>query len=170
MDSNRRTFLRQAAAAGIGWQLSATKVHAAAQPIVCRVIDKETGSPVAARVRLVSQRGDEVVPLGHLRDLADGAQQGDVRFQSRRYSYVSGEFTVDPAWLPLEYQVLKGYEYGIAAGDLTAASVRDGTFTIPLARWSSVSRSGWYGGDIHIHHISPQTCRLEMEAEDLDVA
>ena len=39
-----------------------------------------------------------------------------------------------------------------------------------LTRWSSLADRGWYSGDIHIHHISPKTCRVEMEAEDLDVA
>jgi hypothetical protein len=48
--------------------------------------------------------------------------------------------------------------------------MRQGAFTIPLSRWSALPRRGWYSGDIHIHHISPKTCRLEMEAEDLNVA
>src|SRR5262245_26900966 len=169
MDSSRRTFLRQAAAAGVVWPISIGRARSA-EPIVCRLIDSETGQPVPARIRLVNQRGEEVVPLGHGRDLVDGAQQGDVRFQSRRYSYVNGEFRVDPAWLPLEYQVLKGYEYGIAAGDLTASPRGDANVTMALSRWSAVSKQGWYGGDIHIHHIAPKTCLLEMEAEDLNVA
>jgi hypothetical protein len=42
--------------------------------------------------------------------------------------------------------------------------------TVPLSRWSSLSQKGWYSGDIHIHHIAPKTCRLEMDAEDLNVA
>src|SRR5262245_54369542 len=121
MDPYRRDFLRQALTAGAALRLP-RPARAAAEPIVCRIVDSETGRPVPARIRLVNQRGDEVVPLGHGPELADGAQQGDVRFQSRRYSYVDGEFRVDPASLPLEFQVLKGYEYGIAAGDLTATS------------------------------------------------
>ncbi len=55
-------------------------------------------------------------------------------------------------------------------GELDAASARGGVFTIPLSRWSTISERGWYGGDNHIHHISPKTCRLEMDAEDLNVA
>jgi hypothetical protein len=102
--------------------------------------------------------------------VADGAQEGDVRFQSRRYCYVDGEFRVDPRWPPLQFQVLKGYEYGIVGGELNTAGVRDGLFTIPLSRWSAISKRGWYAGDNHIHHISPKTCRLEMDAEDLNVA
>ncbi len=166
MFPNRRHFLRNLAAAGLTSRLSAAQN----QPIVCRVTDRDTGLPVPARLRLLHAQGHEVVPLGHPQGLAANAQEGDVRFQSRRFSYVNGEFLVDPSWLPLKYQVLKGYEYSIAEGDLTPAGVRDGVFTVPLSRWSSLSTQGWYSGDVHIHHIAPQTCRLEMDAEDLDVA
>ncbi len=162
----RRRFLRELAGAGLGWRLAA----APGQPIVCRITDRDAARPVPARVRLVDARGNEVVPLGHPAALPADAQEGDVRFQSRRFAYVSGEFLVHPDWLPLKYQVLKGYEYAIAEGELAPAAVRDGAFTIPLSRWSSLSSQGWYSGDIHIHHIAPRTCRLEMEAEDLNVA
>src|SRR5205085_9413502 len=84
--------------------------------------------------------------------------------------YVDGNFSVDPNSLPLQYQVIKGYEYAIAEGRISADDLRDGGIEIPLSRWSSLADRGWYSGDIHIHHISPKTCRLEMDAEDLDVA
>ncbi len=165
LDWTRRGFL--GAATSISMPAAA---QTTGQPIICRVIDQSTGKPVPARVRLVDQYSNEVIPLGHSGTLADNAQEGDVRFQGRRYSYVNGEFQVDPRRLPLQYQVLKGYQYGIVGGELTAARAREGVFTIPLNRWSSVSDRGWYSGDIHIHHISPKTCRLEMDAEDLNVA
>jgi hypothetical protein len=169
VDWTRRGFLRTAPVAGIA-RLAGAQSAVGGQPIVCRVIDSASGRPVPARVRLVDARGDELVPLGHSRELADDAQQGDVRFQSRRYAYVDGEFRVDPRRLPVQYQVIKGYEFTIAAGELDAKGVRDGAFTIPLTRWSAISSRGWYAGDNHIHHISPKTCRLEMDAEDLNVA
>jgi hypothetical protein len=164
---SRRSFLG-ASAAGLAMP-AAAQTAGSGQPLVCRVIDAESGRPVPARVRLVDVHSNELVPLGHPGALAPDAQEGDVRFQSRRYSYVDGEFRVDPRWLPLQYQVLKGYEYGIAGGELNAAA-RGGVFDIPLSRWSSVANRGWYSGDIHIHHIAPKTCRLEMDAEDLNVA
>jgi hypothetical protein len=138
--------------------------------ITCRVIDKESGRAVPARVRLLEATGKEVVPIGHVETLAEGAREGDVRFQSRRFAYVDGSFEIDPARLPLKYQVIKGYEYLIAEGELAADNVRDGAITIPLSRWSNLAQRGWYSGDIHIHHIAPKTCRLEMDAEDLNVA
>lgn len=135
-----------------------------------RVVDRRSGLPVAARVRLLDSAGREVVPLGHPESLAENAQEGDVRFYSRRFAYVEGGFAVDPARLPLKYQVIKGYEYAMAEGELAATGLRDGVFTIPLSRWASLADRGWYSGDIHIHHIAPKTCRLEMDAEDLNVA
>jgi len=169
MQSNRRRFL-QDVATGIGCCLPAAAQPDRLHPVTCHIVDERSGRPVAARVRLTDSRGKEVVPLGHRDTLAEGAQEGDVRFQSRRFAYVDGGFSIDPASLPLHYQVIKGYEFVIAEGELSAAGLRDGAFTIPLSRWSSLSERGWYSGDIHIHHIAPRTCRLEMDAEDLNVA
>src|SRR4051794_20744817 len=166
---SRRGFLEAVALTNIAARAHA-QTDGSGKAIICRVIDRGSGRPVPARVRLVDEHSNEVVPLGHVPALAEDAQEGDVRFQGRRYCYVDGEFHVDPRRLPLQYQVLKGYEYGIAGGDLTATLTRDGTYTIPLSRWSAVGDRGWYSGDIHIHHIAPRTCRLEMDAEDLNVA
>ncbi|MCW5978212.1 MAG: CehA/McbA family metallohydrolase [Bryobacteraceae bacterium] len=165
MFTDRRRFLRGVASAALGRQLAAQ-----GKPVVCRVTDVHSGRAVPARVRLLDARGNEVVPVGHPASLAPDAQEGDVRFQSRRFAYVDGEFQIDPAALPLKYQVIKGYEYGIAEGEITEAAIRDGSYAIPLSRWSSLGDRGWYSGDIHIHHIAPKTCRLEMDAEDLNVA
>jgi hypothetical protein len=121
-------------------------------------------------VRLTDARGNDIVPLGHPSELAPDAQQGDVRFQSKRFAYVDGDFSVDPNSLPLRYQVIKGYEFVIAEGEISSSDLRDGAITIPLSRWSSLAGRGWYSGDNHIHYVSPKTCRLEMDAEDLDVA
>ncbi len=167
MDSNRRGFLRDTVAAGLASRLAAAQQR----PVVCRVTDRQTGKGVPARVRLLHASGNELVLLEHPGKLADNAYEGDVKFQSRRFSYVNGTFAIDPAWLPCKYQVVKGYEYEIAEGELRASDIgADGALTIPLSRWSSFADDGWYSGDIHIHHIAPKNCRMEMEAEDLNVA
>ncbi len=168
---NRRRFLHDASAAL--W-LSAERTLGQAAPdggaVPCKIVDERSGRPVAARLRLTDTRGNDVVPLGHPSELAPDAQQGDVRFQSKRFAYVDGNFSVDPNSLPLGYQVIRGYEFVIAEGRIAAENLRDGAITIPLSRWSSLAEQGWYSGDIHIHHVSPKTCHLEMDAEDLDVA
>ncbi|HUQ93945.1 MAG TPA: CehA/McbA family metallohydrolase [Bryobacteraceae bacterium] len=171
---NRRRFIGDVArGAALG---QAIHERAAAQSLnggkalLCRVIDADSGQATPARIRLLDSHGEEVVPIGHPQTLPANAQEGDVRIQRRRFAYVNGSFEVDPRRLPLRYQVIKGYEYTIAEGTLTAGQARDGVAAIPLSRWSRLSGRNWYSGDIHIHHISPKTCRLEMEAEDLNVA
>src|ERR1051326_4699637 len=168
---DRRRFLHEAGAAV--W-LSAGDRLARASPdgnaLSCKIVDQQSGRPITARLRLTDARGNDVVPAGHPSELAPDAQQGDVRFQSKRFAYVDGNFVVGRRALPLRYQVIKGYEFAIAEGPISDDEVRHGGVTIPLAKWSSLSERGWYSGDIHIHHISPKTCRVEMDAEDLDVA
>jgi hypothetical protein len=169
MAQNRRRFLIDTTA---GAYLSAADGLAAptANAVQCKIVEGRSGQPMAARVRLTDARGNDIVPLGHPSELAPDAQQGDVRFQSKRFAYVDGNFSVDPNSLPLRYQVIKGYEFVIAEGEISPSVLQDGAIAIPLSRWSSLADRGWYGGDNHIHHVSPKTCRLEMDAEDLDVA
>jgi len=169
MAQNRRRFLIDTVA---GAYLSAADGLTAptANAVQCKIVDGRSGQPMAARVRLTDARGNDIVPLGHPSELAPDAQQGDVRFQSKRFAYVDGNFSVDPNSLPLRYQIIKGYEFVIAEGEISPGVLRDGAIAIPLSRWSSLADRGWYGGDNHIHHVSPKTCRLEMDAEDLDVA
>jgi hypothetical protein len=174
MPLDRRQFLHQVGATGVGLYLSsglpATSCSAEPKAITCRVADSALGRELTARVRLVDAQGREMVPLGHPEILADGAQEGDVRFQSKRFCYVDGQFQINSSAFPLKYQAIKGYEYRIAQGTIDANSIKDGVMTIPLSRWSSLAQKGWYSGDIHIHHIAPKNCRLEMDAEDLNVA
>lgn len=167
----RRRFLH---AAGSGLCLSAAGGIGLGAPagnaIPCRIVDERSGQPISARLRLTDARGRDVVPAGHPSELAPDAHQGDVRFQSKRFAYVDGNFSLDPTSLPLRYQVIKGYEFVIAEGQISPGDVREAGIAIPLSRWSSLADQGWYSGDNHIHHISPKSCRLEMDAEDLDVA
>src|SRR5258706_8277988 len=168
---DRRRFLRDAGAAV--W-LSAGDRLARAAPdgsaISCKIVDEQSGQPISARLRLTDAAGNDVLPAGHPSELAPDAQQGDVRFQSKRFAYVDGTFDLDPRALPLRSQVIKGDEFVIAEGRISPEELHGGAITIPLPKWSSLAERGWYSGDIHIHHISPKTCRLEMEAEDLDIA
>ena len=166
----RRRFLFDTSA-GLWLAAKANGSQAAADSAVrIRIVDAATKKPLVARARLQDARGAEVIPLGRNAQPAKDAVEGDVRFQSRGYFYTDGTLTVRPDVFPLRFTVVRGYEYQIAEGTLRAGAVKDGVATIELQRWSSVGREGYYSGDVHIHHISPKTCRLEMEAEDLDVA
>ena len=64
IDWTRRGFLGSAAGAGIA-RFAAAQSVGLDQPIVCRVIDVESGRAVPARIRLVDERSHELVPLEH---------------------------------------------------------------------------------------------------------
>jgi hypothetical protein len=167
---NRRRFLFDSSA-GLWLAATAGGFQAAKNDAVrIEILDGATKKPIAARIRLLDARGAEVIPLGRNTQPAKNAVEGDVRFQSRGYFYTDGAVMVRSDAFPLQFTVLRGYEYQITQGTITADAVKDGSVNIELPRWSSVGRQGYYSGDVHIHHISPKTCRLEMEAEDLDVA
>src|SRR5579864_6378152 len=140
---HRRGFFR---AAGSGLWLSAARgvsLGAPGDPIPCKIVEQGSSRPTPARVRLTDPRGRDVVPLGHPSELAPDAQQGDVRFQSKRFAYVEGEFSVAPNSLPLNYQVIKGYEFVIQQGRILPEDLQKGAITIPLARWSSLAGENW---------------------------
>jgi hypothetical protein len=176
MPLHRRKLLRDAGLTGAGLCFSRSlesdgrSAGTSDETVTCLILDKATGKPVPARVRLINGRGEELVPIGHTQALSPDAHEGDVRFQSRRFAYVNGRFDLPLSALPVRYQILKGYEYGILEDAITQNSITDGRVEIPLERLSLLGQSGWYSGDIHIHHIDPKTCGLEMEAEDLNVA
>jgi hypothetical protein len=167
MSIERRRFIQGAIASGFSRMAAGGR---APDSVVFRLVDEKSMRPVSARVRLVDAQGREVVPLGHPEMFRIDAQEGDVSFQSRRFFYSDGELRIDPARLPVRYEAVKGYEYLIGKGEIRREDLRDGSMTVPLRRWSALAERGWYGGDIHIHHIAPETCRLEMDAEDLNVA
>ena len=176
MTLGRRSFLGRIAGASAGVCALGAGVTAPSRTrqksgtIVCRFVDASTGVPVPVRARFVDLNGGNVIPQGHPDRLTDDAPEGDVRFQSRRFAYSEGEFTFEARSLPIRYQALKGYEYVIAEGEILPQGVRDGVTEVALSRWSNAGERNWYSGDIHIHHISPRICRLEMDAEDLNVA
>jgi hypothetical protein len=167
---NRRRFLFDA---GAGLWLAANAngfQQATSATVRLQILDRATKKPLASRIRLLDASGSEITPLGRNAQPDKDAVEGDVRFQSRGYFYTEGRLSVRTDAFPLRFTAVRGYEYQISEGTLTADAVKDGAATIELERWSSVGRDGYYSGDVHIHHISPKTCRLEMEAEDLDVA
>src|SRR6266550_1225008 len=122
---DRRRFLQDAGAAvwlSAGCRLARAAPDGSAVP--CKIVDEQSGRPVAARLRLTDARGNDIVPVGHPTELAPDAQQGDVRFQSKRFAYVDGNFSVDPQALPLRYQIIKGYEFVIAEGEISSGFLR----------------------------------------------
>ena len=142
MATNRRSFVQALAGAGAAMLMPTSDAAVReGRPVVFRVIDEKSGCPIPARVRLTDGKGNEVVPIGHPQTMPENAQEGDVRFQSRRFAYVDGTCEIDPGRLPLKYQVIKGYEYVFAEGELSTDRLKDGVFAVPMSRWRNWTAS-----------------------------
>ena len=76
--------------------------------------DRDSGEPVAARVRVLDQEGTYWAPQGHQRRVPIGWREdvgGDVVVVDETYAYVRPDFTLPLAAGSYEMEILKGIEY-----------------------------------------------------------
>ncbi|MCZ6671850.1 MAG: CehA/McbA family metallohydrolase [Verrucomicrobia bacterium] len=131
-------------------------------------IVNENGQATPARVRFSDTDGTYYAPHGHDPDFGL-SQGGDVLLDNgRRFAYVDGEFDIDLPETDLTVEVVKGYAYRFVNIPFNAATISD-EWEIQLERWFEFPGNRWFSGDVHVHHISPETALLEMKAEDLNV-
>jgi hypothetical protein len=134
----------------------------AAGTLAVRIVDDETGEPVAARVYLADDAGPTWPGGAPIR--RDG--RGDAWF------HADGAFEAIVSGTA-HLRVARGIEYEPATA--TAAVRPDGRaeVTVRLRRWSHMAADGWHSGDVHVHlhyggeyELSPEDASLAQRAED----
>jgi hypothetical protein len=151
------------------WQLRA--VTGDRTWVRARIVDADTGRPLAARVHLRSEDGIYHPPHGHRRkvntrwfeDYGADLQLGDTPF-----AYVDGDFTVELPVGRLHLEAAHGFEYEPLAGTVTIDPGQR-ELVLSLRRFADLRATGWVTGDTHVHFLSPETARLEAAAEGVDV-
>ncbi len=147
---------------------------AALETLAVRIWD-EHDQPTAARMRFTDMQGKYFAPEGHAADFpvtfsADQvAVEKDVMLaDDRRFAYVEGAFEISLPGEEIRVEVVKGYRYVMIDDTIR---VRDfaGGLDIHLREAFELPDDRWYGGDVHVHHINPESALLEMKAEDLNV-
>jgi hypothetical protein len=120
-----------------------------------RVIDKDTGKPIAARMHLKDAKGKPVkVP---------------------KVPYWNDHFVFEDKIrleLPLgmyTFEMERGPEYRTMSGYFTLEKGANDAKEVVLSRYIDMSKAGWWSGDMHIHR-DPKEIELHMLAEDLHVA
>jgi len=138
------------------------------------VVDKESGQPTPARVRISFQDG-HVAPLPQeaigvmygRNDLPEGyTYQPDSSF------YVDGSFTMELNRGSYQVWLSKGVEY-LDQKFTLELNGEEHNETFALERWIHMADSGWFSGDCHIHirrspRENPHLLRW-IEAEDIHV-
>ncbi|MCP5114804.1 MAG: CehA/McbA family metallohydrolase, partial [bacterium] len=138
--------------------------------ITARLVDRDSGEPLAARVSFTDAAGKYYPPLGHPWRIPAGPWGGDLALPNgENYAYVEGEFEVELPEGEIAVKAVHGLEYDVHESKFEISSAGKDTLAIPLKRWSDIQQRGWMAGDTHIHFPNPRTAMTEMKAEGLNV-
>jgi hypothetical protein len=131
------------------------------------VVDNVTKKQVSARVSVQQVKGKFHAPPGSLYRFLRGS--------GHFYTDRTAKWTV-PAG---KYQiaVFRGPEYRPASLEVTIEAGVTSSHMVVLSRWNHAAKTGWYGGENHIHanygygqwYNSPETMLLQCAGEDLNV-
>jgi hypothetical protein len=137
----------------------------------CRVVDAATGGPVPARVHFRAEDGRYLPPYGHRHEVNDNWFEdygADVKLGDTSYAYVDGAFRAELPVGEVFVEASKGFEYEPLRARLQVKAGQK-ELVIKLERAVDLRRQGWVTADTHVHFISPDTARLEAQAEGLNV-
>ncbi len=135
--------------------LLVAKTDAATGVLELRVVDDETGGPVAARLQLRDQRGRirRVPRAPFWQDHAAIDGQTILKLPPGRYT-----FTVE-----------RGSEYLDQSGHFLIRSGATDNKTIRMKRFADMAKLGWWSGDLYVKRPA-RDLDLLMRSEDLHVA
>ena len=162
--------------------VSSVFYEAQTQPITKSTVSQkfdivdERGRRTPARVRITDMEGTYHAPVGHTTDFPitfsqdQEAVEKDVMLaDDRRFAYVDGHFEVMMnLGEPYILEIIKGYLYERVYDTIQINQEGEG-IEIALSQAINPPLKGWYSGDVHVHHINPESALLEMKAEDLNV-
>ncbi len=136
-----------------------------------KVVDTSTGRPTAARIHFRSGDGRYFPPYGHRHEVNDNWFEdygADVKLGDTQYAYVDGTFQAELPVGEVYVEAMKGFEFEPLR---TRIQVKPGQreLEIKLERAVDLRKEGWITADTHVHFITPETARLEGQAEGLNV-
>jgi hypothetical protein len=133
-----------------------------------RVVEKETGAPLTARVSVQQRDGKYFAPAGALYRMLGSVE----------HFYAAGADDLAVPAGSYVVRVFRGLEYLEGRAETDVAAAGESVARVELARWTNPPARGWWGGESHIHanygygqwYNTPQTMRLQIEGEGLNLA
>ncbi len=158
--------------------------------LVLSIVDRSSGAPTPARIELVGEGGDALVPAGALLLprgeclevalpdwLRPTAEVGEIenRYTGTRQFYVDGMLETELPPGRYHLRAFKGIEFRVAEDSFEIAAERTASVRLELDRWVDLPARGWWGADEHLHiprHDPRFDARIAtwMRAEGLHVA
>ncbi len=133
----------------------AAKTEAATGVLELRVVDDETGEPVAARLQLRDRR-ERIRSVRHAPFWHDHAA-------------IDGKAILKLAPGKYTFTVNRGPEYLDQSGHFLIRSSATDNKTIRMKRFTNMARLGWWSGDLYVNRPERELDLL-MRSEDLHVA
>ena len=134
-----------------------SRCHAApavAGVLEIKVVDSDTGQPIACRMHLKNSRGKPVRPPRSI--------YWDDHF------VVDGSITLKLPKGNYKFEVERGLEYLTQTGHFTINNFANDNKTIELKRFANMAEEGWWSGDLHVRRPVKDLDAI-MRAEDLHV-
>ena len=151
---------------------SLAQVSIASRRVRLKVVRKDGGEAVAAKLHIHGESGEYLSPVDRHR-MPNPAWFEDyapefIHLGLHRCAYIDGETTVDLPRGRVYIEVSKGFEMRPVRKVVT---VRPSTKEIVIEIEKSLTwrENGWVTADTHVHFLSPQTAMLEGAAEGVNV-
>ena len=147
------------------------QINPATRPVKLRVVDKETGQPVAVRLHLHGAEGEYLPPKGFHRKVNPywfEDNYGEFVNSLNQYCYIPGECEVDLPPGEVFIEITRGYEIAPIRSQFTVNAETEAV-TFELEKVLHWREKGWVTADTHVHFLSPQTALLEGAAEGVNV-
>ncbi|MBM4418898.1 MAG: ester cyclase [Chloroflexi bacterium] len=128
------------------------------------IVDRASGRPLEARVRVISSTGNSVIPREAVLKVGGGEP----------FFYADRSFAVDVPRGQVDIVVERGTEYRSLRRTLWVHGKETNDLDLPLERWAEPAARGWYAGNTHVHYSEKETApearlRLDPRVEDLPV-
>ncbi len=122
--------------------------------ITIRVVDHDTGKPIAVRMHLKNEKGVATKPPR-------------VPFWKDHFVF-DGEITLKLPTGEYTFEMERGPEYKLRGGQFTIDRDSADARTLEMYRFVDMKKEGWWAGELHIHR-PVEDVELLMRAEDLHV-
>ena len=135
------------------------------------VIDKATGKPTPSPVHFRAPDGHYLPPVGHRQEVNDNWFEdygADLKLGQTQYAYAGGQFQIQLPEGEVFVEVSKGFEFEPLRTRLNLSRGQR-EVRIELDRIADSRQEGWITADTHVHFLSPETARLEAQAEGLNI-
>jgi hypothetical protein len=139
--------------------------------VQCRIVERGSGRPCAARVSFRTAAGRYIAPYGHPEEINTGWMQNigpDVKIGGANYAYVDGACQIELPPGDVFVELSKGFEYAPSRQKIMIAPGQT-SLQLELERVLHRDREGWVTADTHVHIGSPELLVLEGAAEGLNL-